>query len=91
MGPSPNLNFPFVVLGRALEHHRMLARRTHAHREVMHLDAPLLEHVSESDRKQLGKLFAQIRKGSPLPRLQAEMTDMIYGYAASVDHPAPGE
>jgi hypothetical protein len=87
MGPSPNLNFPFVVLGRALEHHRMLARRTHAHREVMQLDSPLLDHVSESDRKQLGKLFAQIRKGKPLPRQQSELTELIYGYALAVDHP----
>jgi hypothetical protein len=87
MGPSPNLNFPFVVLGRALEHHRMLARRTHAHREVMQLDSPLLDHVSENDRKHLGKLFAQIRKGKPLPRQQSELTELIYGYALAVDHP----
>ncbi len=89
MGPSPNLNFPFVVLGRALEHHRMLARRTHAHREVMQLDSPLLDHVSDSDRKQLGKLFVQIRKGKPLPRQQSELTELIYGYALAVDHPPP--
>jgi hypothetical protein len=69
----------------------MPARRTHAHGEVMHLDTPLLEHVSESDRKQLGKLFAQMRKGTPLPRQQSELADMIYGYAAAVDHPGPGE
>jgi hypothetical protein len=85
IGPSPSINFPFVLLGRALQHHRMLARRTHAHREVLELDSALLEHVGEADRKRLGKLFAQIRKGKNLTQHRAELAEIVYGYAKKAD------
>ena len=89
VGPCPNLNFPFVMLGRALQHHRMVARRTHAHREPLELDSALLDHVTEGDRKKLGKLFAYIRKGRNLTRHRAELSGMIYAYCKQADE-TPG-
>jgi hypothetical protein len=85
IGPSPNPNFPFVLLGRALEHHRLLARRTHAHREVMNLDGELLADVSEKDRKALNRVFTAIRKDKDLARQQLELADMVFGQMIQVD------
>jgi hypothetical protein len=85
IGPSPNLNFPFVLLGRALQHHRALARRTHAHREALDLEGALLEHVGEADRKRLARLFAQIRAGRDVSLRQAELAEIVLRYAESVD------
>jgi hypothetical protein len=84
-GPSRNPNFPFVLLGRALEHHRLLARRTHAHRETLELNNPLLDVVSEDDRRKLGRIFADIRREKELPRRQAELAELIYQYALRAD------
>ena len=39
MGPTHNRNFPYVVLGRALHHHDLIAGRTHAQRGELNLDA----------------------------------------------------
>ena len=86
-GPSPNPNFPFVLLGRALEHHRLLARRTHAHRETLELGNPLLDYISDSDRRLLGKLFALVRKEKDLPSQQSALADIIYKYARQADEP----
>jgi hypothetical protein len=65
----------------------MVARRTHAHREILELDSALLDHVTESDRKKLGKLFAYIRKGKNLTRHRAELSGMIYAYCKQADEP----
>jgi Domain of unknown function (DUF3482)/50S ribosome-binding GTPase len=85
VGPSPNLNFPFVLLGRALQHHQQLARRTHAHREAMHLDHALLAAVSDRDRKRLGKLFAYMRKEKNIPEQQRALSDLVNGFCLAVD------
>ena len=84
-GPSRNPNFPFVLLGRGLEHHRLLARRTHAHREILELNNPLLDMVSEDDRRKLGRIFADIRREKELPRRQAELAELVYQYALRAD------
>ena len=86
-GPSPNPNFPFVLLGRALEHHRLLARRTHAHRETLELDNPLLDYVSDSARRLLGKLFGLVRKEKDLPAQQTALAAIVNQYALLADEP----
>ncbi len=91
-GPSRNPNFPFVLLGRALEHHRLLARRTHAHRETLELNNPLLDMVNDDDRRTLGRIFADIRREKELPRRKGELADLVYRYALradSVSEPPP--
>jgi hypothetical protein len=84
-GPSRNPNFPFVLLGRALEHHRLLARRTHAHRETLELNNPLLDMVSDEDRRKLGQVFVDVRRERELPRREAELAELIYQYALKAD------
>jgi hypothetical protein len=84
-GPSPNPNFPFVLLGRALEHHRLLARRTHAHRETLELSNPLLDFVRDSEKKSLARIFAYVRKSKNLPAQQSALAELIYKYAVAAD------
>lgn len=84
-GPSPNPNFPFVLLGRALEHHRLLSRRTHAHRETLELNNPLLDFISDSDQRNLGRIFAHIRKSKNLPDQQSALAELIFKYAVAAD------
>ena len=84
-GPSANLNFPFVLLGRALQHHRQLARRTHAHRDVLQLDSALLEVIDDADRKLLGRLFTRVSRGRQVVKQQAELADIVTRYTTRVD------
>ena len=74
-----------MLLGRALEHHRLLARRTHAHRETLELNNPLLDMVSDEDNKRLGRLFADVRREKDLPRCRAELAQLVYQYALRAD------
>jgi hypothetical protein len=68
-----------------LEHHRLLARRTHAHRETLELNNPLLDMVSDEDRRKLGQVFVDVRRERELPRREAELAELIYQYALKAD------
>jgi hypothetical protein len=63
VGPMRNINFPYVVLGRALLHHRMIEDRTHACRDPLQLQqAPgPLQTVNPERRKRLEKVFSKLR------------------------------
>ncbi len=76
VGPMRNINFPYVVLGRALLHHEMVEKRTHAHRDPLELDqqASRLQQIESSERKALEKIFSKLRKdGQPA----LEMVDAL--------------
>lgn len=76
VGPVQDVNFPWVVLGRAWLHHRLIAERNHARRESMALDAQLANHQMDSVpkdlRRRLQRSFVAIRKGDDAA--QAEQT-----------------
>ncbi len=76
-GPSRNINFPFVLLGRALLHQRLVRSRTHADRNALDLDQPLLEWLGESERKHLAKLFDDIRNDRNSAERRSELGEMI--------------
>ena len=64
IGPMRNINFPYVVLGRALLHQRIIEERTHAYRGPLEL-APRPEQLQLADaatRRQFEKLFSRLRK-----------------------------
>lgn len=84
-GPSRNLNFPFVVLGRALLHHKLLCHRTHADRSDLALDANLLEQIDDSQRRKLARLFAQIRAGKREEERRAELAVLVLGWCHQHD------
>ncbi len=76
-GPSRNMNFPFVLLGRALLHLLSVCKRTHASRSEMDLNRPLLEDLTDKERRVLGKIFDDIRNQKKIAERRAELTNMI--------------
>jgi GTPase Era involved in 16S rRNA processing len=84
-GPSQNPNFPFVLLGRALLHQRLISTRTHAEREELKLDQPLLDWLTDKERKQLARVFEDIRRGKKQLERHAELAQMVLCWCESVD------
>ena len=64
IGPMRNINFPYVVLGRALLHQRMIEQRTHAYRGPLELASrpEQLQLADASTRRRFEKLFSKLRK-----------------------------
>jgi hypothetical protein len=67
VGPVTQANFPWVVLGRALLHQRLVAERNHARREALTLEAGAGAHLADSldagARRRLAAVFRKIRRG----------------------------
>jgi len=65
IGPMTNLQFPFVLLARAVHHHRLVAGRTHAQRDALQIDAATepgqLNTLRDADKRRLAKLFQRLR------------------------------
>lgn len=65
VGPLSHLNVPWVLLGRAVLHHRLVAERNHARRERLVLDAAAGEHLADTidreRRKRMDVLFTSLR------------------------------
>ena len=73
-GPTTNRNLPYVALGRARWHHRLIALRTHAQRNVIRLDtgqpqAGGMPPLEESEERALEHLFGRIRKAAGSERV----------------------
>ena len=84
-GPSRNANFPFVLLGRAMQHHRLISRRTHAVRDTLKLSEPALEWLDDKERRQLARLFEDIRNGKRQSERGAELSLLVQRWCARVD------
>ena len=69
VGPMKNLNFPYILLGRALYHASIIAKRSHALRESVNLEneESYTEQIINAEmRKNLEKIHAKLRKGEEL-------------------------
>jgi GTPase Era involved in 16S rRNA processing len=67
IGPMKNLNFPYILLNRALYHAREVASRSHALRSVakFEMDRSFTERwMDDSTRKSLEKLHGKFRSGN---------------------------
>ena len=84
-GPSRNVNFPFVLLGRALTHQRQVSARTHADRGELDLSQPLLDWLGERERRQLAKIFADLRSGKKPGQRRAELAAMVLEWCRGKD------
>jgi len=67
MGPSRNVNLPYVILGRALHHQRLVALRTHAHRDALEVPPPdstraWIDDLGSKGRTELERCFARLRR-----------------------------
>jgi hypothetical protein len=65
VGPITDPNFPWVMLGRALMHVRLIAERNHARREALVIDAERAEHLGDTidaaRRRRLDGIFSALR------------------------------
>lgn len=67
-GPTKNLQFPFVLLGRARHHHALIAGRTHAQHGSLEVDGGDDQNVgghnplSDSEKRILASLFDRLRR-----------------------------
>lgn len=84
-GPSRNVNFPFVVLGRAMHHHRQVSLRTHAVRDTLKLGSPALDWLDDRDRRRLARWFDDIREGRKASERRAELAAQLREWCLAVD------
>jgi Domain of unknown function (DUF3482) len=65
VGPVTAANFPWVLLGRALLHHRVVSERNHARREALVVDvaegAHLTDAIDTAVRRRLEGCFRKLR------------------------------
>ncbi|MGH0031476.1 MAG: DUF3482 domain-containing protein [Myxococcota bacterium] len=84
-GPTRDVNFPYVVLGRALYHHARVVGRTHANRGTLAL-APdgegegWLDRIDRERRKGVERCFRRLRDGGS----RAEATEELAALLAPV-------
>lgn len=74
LGPITDTNFPWVILGRALLHARLVAERNHARRETLVVDVEHGQHLADSidaeRRRRLERSFRQLRQELSLDSTQ---------------------
>ncbi len=89
VGPITDPNFPWVMLGRALLHLRLIAERNHARREALVIDADVGAHLADTidpaRRRTLEKLFRSLRTEPAIDR--AARTQLIETITASIETP----
>lgn len=65
-GPTKNVQFPFVLLGRAVLHHALIEGRTHAQRTTLEVnrvgEASLIDDAA---KREFARLFDRIRRSDP--------------------------
>jgi hypothetical protein len=87
-GPTRDINFPYVVLGRALYHHARVAGRTHADRGRLTLEqeseaSGWIERLPSDARKQLERVFRGLREegrdGDAVETLRGLLVPLVAG------------
>jgi len=82
LGPITDPNFPWVMLGRALLHARLVAERNHARRETLVIDAAAGEHFADSidapARRTLDAIFRELRSNGGIDATtRARLVDAV--------------
>jgi hypothetical protein len=89
VGPITDPNLPWVLLGRALLHSKLVAERNHARREELVIDAQASTHlaggIDPMRRGKLGGVFSRLRKGQAIDA--HERAAFVAELAALIDPP----
>jgi GTPase SAR1 family protein len=89
VGPITDPNLPWVVLGRALLHVKLIAERNHARREEFVLDAQAGAHLADAidpkRRRHLDALFRRLRGERGIEA--AQRNELIDHITALIDTP----
>ena len=87
IGPMKNRNFPYVLLGRALFHHQLIANRTHAMRGELNIEDDEgrtgASTIDSQLRKDLETCFNKIRKNDADSDELDKLTQLILGCMAN--------
>ncbi|MGI9324236.1 MAG: GTPase/DUF3482 domain-containing protein [Pseudomonadales bacterium] len=87
VGPVREPNFPWVLLGRAWLHHKLISERNHARREALAMDASLASHhmdgLPRDIKRPLARLFAKLRADADSVVHQAELTALVSSILAA--------
>ncbi len=85
VGPIADMNFPWVLLGRAMLHHGLVAERNHARREKLVVDSSagthLTDDIDSGQRRQLERCFTILRKER---ELDADMRQLLIDAIATL-------
>jgi Domain of unknown function (DUF3482)/50S ribosome-binding GTPase len=89
VGPITDPNLPWVLLGRALLHAKLVAERNHARREELVVDAQAGAHLANAidaaHRRDLDVLFRRLRSASPVNTASREA--LVVEISALIDMP----
>ncbi len=68
IGPMQNINFPYILLGRAIYYAQAISNRSHAIRDTLKMDNDFqLENIFDSEsRKELEKVHNKLRSKEKL-------------------------
>jgi hypothetical protein len=87
VGPISATNLPWVILGRSLLHHRLVAETNHARRESLIFDADASEHfagnIDAGRRRRMASLFQRIREQGGLST--KERDELVSHIVAAMD------
>jgi GTPase Era involved in 16S rRNA processing len=84
-GPTTNINFPFVLLGRSILYHNLVSIRAHASQSAVDMSKQVLDALSDSERKTLAKLFADIQSGKKPKESRETLCALIIQSCKAVD------
>ncbi len=76
-GPTRNLQFPFVLLGRARFHHGVVAARTHAQRTALVVEDFVTSELDESTKRTLAARFEGLRRSAVGSERHARALDAL--------------
>lgn len=89
VGPITDPNLPWVILGRALLHVKLLAERNHARREELVVETREGSHLSDAidagKRRRLDVLFRRLRNGRAIS--ETDRDALVNEIAALIDTP----
>lgn len=81
VGPVKDPNFPWVLLGRAWLHHRLVSERNHARREALALDAGVaahhMDHLPAELKRALARAFGRLSRDGANSERRQELTALV--------------
>lgn len=86
VGPITNLNFPWILLGRAVSHLRLICQRTHAQRELLEIEhqtgSSIVESIPHPQRRAVQRIFTRASKSQEVN--ESELTQLSVAIAGLV-------
>ena len=87
IGPITNLNFPWIILGRAVSHLRLICQRTHAQRDLLEVEhrtgSNIVADIPHAQRRAIQQIFTRATKSQEIKESElARLAVVITGLTA---------